>query len=436
MRFNRQHALGRFLAQRFSLAAYTQILTGSVVRLVLQAGYFGILVNALSLADYGVFASVLALSLILAGGGAFGFTAPLFRAATTRRRILGAYLTAFLVYVTGECAVLISCALAVYAVSFHAYLPLGSFLAILLSETVLWRITEMLNTVNIGLGRYRHGAMAGIIGSAGRLAAVLLFMGTGAGGLVRWTEFYITGNLLATSLGVLLLWPRSRLRWNGAILRRRLREAVAFWAINTLQTFQIEADKLIVLGLAGEHQAGVYALSMRVIELMLMPIKSFFPPYVKSLLRSRERFGNWRRSLAVEGGLAVVALLLFGGATLFLAIFPDVLGANIARAARWFENLPLVPVSRAMLDYHRELMFAAERLATYACVAFVLAGTRLAVIAAVLMTSASIDALVMPLNGLAVSLYAISASVVWGMVIRPPLSAWWKTRSPQLEDVG
>ena len=422
------------LIQRFSVAAYTQILTGSLVRLALQAGYFGVLVNALTLPDYGVFASVLALSLILAGGGTFGFTASLFRAATTRRRILGAYLSAFIAYAIAECALLISCGVVIYLFTFRSYLPLGAFLAIFVSETVFWRIIDVLNSVNIGMGKYRQGTLAGIIGSSGRFAAVLLFVALGKGGLARWAEFYLVGNAVATLISLAILWPRVRLRWHRFILQRRVREAVSFWAINTLQTFQIEADKLLVLGLAGEHQAGVYALSMRVIELILLPIKSFFPPYVQALLRSRDRFGNWRRSLAVEGGLSLVALGLFLGATLVLAIFPDILGANIARAAKWFENLPLVPMSRALLDYHREVMFAADRLLNYAFVAAALAATRLASIGAVLMLTASIDALILPLNLIAVVLYAISASVVWTLVIRPPLRLW--RMPPRTEDIG
>ena len=203
-----------------------------------------------------------------------------------------------------------------------------------------------------------------------------------------------------------------RLRWEGRILRRRLREAVSFWAINTLQTLQIEADKLIVLSLGGEQQAGIYALSMRVIELMLLPIKSFFPPYMQSLLRSRDRFGNWRRSLAVEASLAVVALSLFGGTVLFLTLFPHFLAPTWRGRVQWFRGLPLLPMSRALLDYHREVMFAAERLATYAIVAGVLAATRLATIGAILTVTASIDALVLPINGLALTLYLISATVV------------------------
>jgi O-antigen/teichoic acid export membrane protein len=412
------------LSKPFSIAAYTQILTGAGTRLVLQAAYFAVLVNALTLSDYGIFASVLALSLILAGGGTFGFTASLFRAATTRRRILGAYLSAFLVYSAAECGVLMLTGLVIYVATFRSYLPLGAFLAVLFSEMVLWRLLDALNVISNGLGRYRNNIVIGMLASGGRLAAIVLFVAMGGGTLTRWTGFYVSGNGAATVISLMLFWPRVRLRWEGRILRRRLREAVSFWAINTLQTLQIEADKLIVLSLAGDQQAGIYALSMRVVELLLLPIKSFFPPYVQALLRSRDRFGNWRRSLAVEGSLAAVALGLFGGTVLFLTLFPHLMGPNVARALQWFRGLPLLPISRALLDYHREVMFAAERLATYAIVAGLLAATRLATIGAILMTTASIDALIWPINGIAVTLYVMSASVVWGLVLRPTARRW------------
>ena len=412
----------RPLFQRSTLAAYAQILTGAASRLVLQAGYFALLVNTLSLPDYGVFASVLALSLILSGGGTFGFSASLFRAATTRRRILGAYLSAFLVYSAAECAVLLVAGAGLYLVTLRSYIAFPAFFAVLVSEMVLWRLIDALNVIGNGLGRYRNNIAVGLLASGGRLAAIILFAAAGKGDLARWTSFYVMGNLLATALALAIFWPRVRLRWHGTILARRTKESLAFWAINTLQTVQIEADKLIVLALAGERQAGIYALSMRVIELLLLPIKSFFPPYIQSLLASRDRFGDWRRSAGVEAALALTALSLFGGTVLFLTLFPDLLGPNVAHAARWFRGLPLLAMSRALLDYHREVMFAAERLTTYVIVAGLLAAIRLATIGGVLLVAASIEVLILPLNGVALALYLVSATVIWRLVLRPKVA--------------
>lgn len=422
------------VSQRFSVSAYAQILTGSLARLVLQAGYFALLVNALSLADYGVFASVLALSLILCGGGAFGFTAPLFRAATTRPRALGGYLGAFLAYAGFETAIIAGVGLGVHALVFSAYIGTASFLAILLSEALFWRLVDVLTVVNNGLGRYRHGAQAGIIGSLARLVALALFMAAGSRDLDLWALFYLAGNAGGVGIALILLWPRIRIRWMPAILMRRLREALAFFGINTLQTIQIEADKLLVLAFAGQEQAGIYALSMRVIELLLLPIKSFFPPYVQSLLRNRKRAADWRTSLHVEAALAGIALCLFGVTVGVLALVPNILGRNVAAAAEWFRFLPLVPVFRALLDYHREMMFAADRLATYGAVAALIAALRLLAIAAILSVSASIEALIWPLNGLALCLYGISAAAVWSLVIRPPFLR--RRVPPHVEDVG
>lgn len=422
------------MSQRFSVSAYAQILSGSLARLVLQACYFALLVNALSLADYGVFASVLALSLILSGGGAFGFTAPLFRAATTRSRVLGTYLGAFIAYAATETALVAALGLGIHALTFSSYIGTVSFMAILLSEALFWRLIDMLAVVNNGLGRYRQGAQAGIIGSLGRLVVLGLFMAGGARDLDRWALFYLAGNAASVAVAVALLWPRMRIRWSPAILLRRLREALAFLGINTLQTIQIEADKLLVLAFAGQEQAGIYALSMRVIELLLLPIKSFFPPYVQSLLRDRKRAADWRASLRVEAALAGLALVLFAITVGVLAALPNILGRNVAAAADWFRFLPLVPVFRALLDYHREVMFAADRLAVYSAIAALIAALRLLAIAAVLSVSSSIAALIWPLNGLALCLYGLSAAAVWSLVVRPPFLR--RRVPPHVEDVG
>ena len=407
---------------RSLLSAYAHILTGALLRLVLQGAYFAALVNALSLADYGVFASALALSLILSGGGTFGFTATMFRAATTRRRVLGSYLAAFLAYAAVEAGLLVAVGCGLWFAILGRYIPLPAFMAILLSESLFWRLGDMLNTLSIGLGHYRHGIAIGAIASGARLLAVLAFSISGDHGVATWSGFYVCGNALAAVACAALFWPRVRLRWTPIVLRRRLREAVSFWAINTLQTLQIEADKLIVLTLAGERQAGVYALSMRIIELLIVPLKSALPPYIKGLLRHPDPFADWRRSLAVETVIAGTAGGLFAAAAIALWLVPGLLGRNVAEASHWFAGLPLLPVSRALLEYHREVMFAAERLATYAMVSAVLATLRLTTVAGVLSLSGLIGALVLPLNVLAVVLFAISATVVWTQVIRPSVA--------------
>jgi hypothetical protein len=122
---------------RSALQAYLHVLGDSMGRLVLQGLYFALLVNALSLADYGVFASALAASIIIANVGAFGFTAPLFRGATTRRRLLPWYLGAFLAWTALVAPLSVGLATVFHMAVMDRYIGLTAFLAIAISEAIL-----------------------------------------------------------------------------------------------------------------------------------------------------------------------------------------------------------------------------------------------------------------------------------------------------------
>jgi hypothetical protein len=139
---------GGAAAARAVLQAYLQVLGGSMGRLLLQGLYFALLVNALSLADYGVFASALAASIIIANIGSFGFTAPLFRAATTRRRLLPWYLGAFLVWTAVVAPVSLGMATAFHMAVMERYIGLPAFLAIAISEALLWPVIDTLFVLN------------------------------------------------------------------------------------------------------------------------------------------------------------------------------------------------------------------------------------------------------------------------------------------------
>ena len=61
------------------------------------------------------------------------------------------------------------------------YIGLTAFLAIAISEAILWPLIDSIYVVNAGLGRYAHASGSTLFGSATRTAAALLF-GLGGGG--------------------------------------------------------------------------------------------------------------------------------------------------------------------------------------------------------------------------------------------------------------
>ncbi|MEY4706871.1 MAG: hypothetical protein RJB58_594 [Pseudomonadota bacterium] len=80
---------------RRAIENYCQLLAGTVSRVGLQAVYFFVLANTLSLSAMGIFASASAAGLMIASFSGLGFGSLAFRAAAGRPRLLGHYLGLF-----------------------------------------------------------------------------------------------------------------------------------------------------------------------------------------------------------------------------------------------------------------------------------------------------------------------------------------------------
>src|ERR1700744_1005257 len=85
-------AIGAFRAQ---FTNYLQVFAGTGARLGLQAVYFFILANTLSLRDMGLFASASSTGIMISCFSGFGFASLAFRASAGKRRTLGGYLAVF-----------------------------------------------------------------------------------------------------------------------------------------------------------------------------------------------------------------------------------------------------------------------------------------------------------------------------------------------------
>ena len=405
------------------LQAYLQVLSGSMGRLLLQALYFALLANALPLADYGVFASALAASVIIANLGAFGFTAPLFRAATTRRRLLPWYLGAFLVWTAVTLPASLGIAAVFHRMVMEPYIGLGAFLAIAVSEALLWPLIDTLFVVNAGLGRYAHASSSMVLGSGTRAAAALLFGLWGSGTVEGWAFAYLAANIVAVAACLVLFMPRLRPRWDARIIRGRVPEAISASVLNLVQSVQIEFDKLLILLLTNQAAAGTYALAMRVIQLTSTPVKSFFTIYAQTLLRRRAALRDFAQSLRVELAVVAVATGLFGGFVLIAGIYPAVLGPNIAGAYPFLAGLFLVPAMKTLVDYHRELFFSANRLAWCAGLSALLAVIKMGALAAIVAGGRPLESWALPLNLVFVALYAVSAALTWRLLFARPAAA-------------
>jgi O-antigen/teichoic acid export membrane protein len=348
------------LPDRATIFAYLTILSGSAGRLVISLVYFLIVANTLTLGEFGLFATASSTGLILSRLLAFGFISPLYRVATVKPRLLGAYLSGFAGLSFLSLPLIIAAAGGAYLLLFAERLAALPFAVIIVAEVLGWRLVEVVAIVNNGLRRFRQGALLVIIGSGLRTIAALLFAAFGHADLEIWAFAYCGATMASAVIALIAFLPAARWRFVRSLYPRRMADAVFAGAADIVFYVQSELDKLLVLGLAGERTAGLYAIALRVIDLTAMPVRSFNQMLVQKIMKERG-VGGFRRLAAYEAGIALVSVAGLVAVIIALKPFPNLLGRNVSEAAYLFAPMLLVPAFRNLVEYHAELLYARER---------------------------------------------------------------------------
>jgi O-antigen/teichoic acid export membrane protein len=346
---------------RASIAAYLTILSGSAGRLVISLVYFLIVANTLTLGEFGIFATASATGVILSRLLAFGFVSPVYRVATVKPRLLGAYLAGFAGLGLLSLPLIALAGWAAYALLFSGKVALLPFALIILAEVLGWRLVELVAIVNNGMRRFREAALLVIVGSGFRTLAALLFYVQGQTTLTVWAFAYLGATLLSALIAFLVFLPKVRWTFEPALYPRRMADALSAGAADILFYLQAELDKLLMLALAGDRVAGLYAIAMRVIDLTAMPVRSFNQMLVQKIMQERGLRGGLQRQALIEAGIAAVSIAGLVAIILLLALFPRALGNNVALASYLFLPMLLVPAFRNLVEYQAELLYARER---------------------------------------------------------------------------
>jgi O-antigen/teichoic acid export membrane protein len=401
---------------RAQFANYLQVFAGTGVRLGLQAVYFFILANTLSLHDMGVFASTSSTGIMIGCFSGFGFASLAFRASAGKRRTLGGYLAVFYASWLFALPLCLAASLPVFYFLFTSSLSLTAFILVILVETGLWRIVEMIHQVNNGLARYASASLAISFGSALRTAGAIAFAWSGEHDVETWARFYFAFNLAAMALAIAVYQPRVKLRWRSEIFFGRVRDALLFSVAYCASIAQNEIDKLVMLALADQRTVGIYAISTRIIDFTSVPIRSFYVLYSRKLIIEGYRRSQLGRSLGVEMLIALISTAGLATLLVTLAIWPDLLGHNVAVATQLFGVLLAVPAFKNLLEYHSELFFVYQHMTIRAVLATVLVGMKAAALALLLIHFDNIVAWGIWLNAVYFGLYVFSAASVYGAI--------------------
>lgn len=403
---------------RASIAAYLTILSGSAGRLVISLVYFLIVANTLTLGEFGIFATASATGVILSRLLAFGFVSPVYRVATVKPRLLGAYLAGFAGLGLASLPLILLAGWVAYALLFAGKVALLPFALIILAEVLGWRLVELVAIINNGMRRFREAALLVIIGSGLRTLAALLFYVQGQTTLTVWAFAYLGATLLSALLAFLVFMPKVRLAFVPTLYPRRMADALSAGAADILFYLQAELDKLLMLAFAGDRVAGLYAIAMRVIDLTAMPVRSFNQMLVQKIMQDRGLRGGAGRQVLVELAIAAVSIAGLVAIILLLALFPRALGNNVALASYLFLPMLLVPAFRNLVEYQAELLYARERTGSRVLLLCAIAALKAALISWVMTRHGADGSWAYWLNGVFGALYLLSTIFTYRLLGR------------------
>lgn len=403
-----------FIARHIRIVrGYIWALSGSAGRLVISLAYFVAIANALSIGDFGLFATASATGIVLSRITAMGFSSPLYRVATVKPRLIGCYSMGYLAALVLSLPLVAIAALVAYLLVFAADMSAGVFALFIIAETLFWRSVEIVMIVNNGMGRFARAAILVVIGSSMRAAAAVSFSLLGHTSLGLWGYYYLVANGLVMVIGLVLFYPRSSLRWRPALYLRRWRDSLSVAGAEILFYLQSELDKLLVLAIGGPVTAGIYAIIMRLVDLTALPIRTFNMMLVQTIMRSRETIASIKMRAMIEAGVAAVstAALLFFAA--FLTLYPTALGHNVAEAAPLLILVVAVPALRNLIEYQSELLYATGRTFVRVVNLALIGLAKAAMLAVLLRYFNTVEAWAPMLNAVFVVLYLLSLSLTY-----------------------
>lgn len=404
----------RFGLTRKRVADYSSLLGGQVGRLFFSLIYFVTLTRALSLGDFGIFATCSAIGIVLSRLAGFGFMSPLYRVSVTRPRLIGAYTSAYLVALLASLPLIFGIAWALYTLLYSSLITLPAFLLVIFAEVLMWRTLEMVIIVNNGLDKFLTGSLLAIGGVTAKALMALWFLINGGGELALWAGLYFATNGCIALFATTFFHPKQRLRWRPRAWAGRARDAVGVSAAEALFYIQSELDKVLVLALGGETIAGLYAIIMRLVDLTAMPLRALSTLLIQWIMRSRQAGKPTRHGLLVDLLVGFTSSAALAAAAIILWFIPGIIGDNIAMASAFLPLLLLVPAFRNTIEYHTELLYAHELMSIRVILLTYIGSLKALLLWALLGSTTDFATIALWLNGVFGALWLASALVTYG----------------------
>jgi len=396
---------------------YSSLLGGQVGRLFFSMLYFIALARALSLSDFGIFATSSSIGIVLSRLSGLGFISPLFRVATTKPSLLGVYTTGFLLASFLTLPFLLALTFGIHWAVYTDLIALPAFMLIVMAEVLFWRGLEAVIIVNNGLNKYTLGSSIGIAGVAMKAIAAAVFWYMGYTDIELWASTYFAILGVCLLMSAILFYPKQRLKWRPRAWAGRLRDALGVSAAECLFYIQSELDKVLVLILGGEMLAGIYAIVMRLVDLTAMPLRALSTMLTQWIMRQRQTGKFATTGLKLDALIGLVSVVSLIAIALLLSFAPNILGKNIAMGASFLWLLILVPAFRNAVELHTDLLYGHERMASRVWLLIYLTILKSSLLAILLNQTSDFATIAVWLNAVFAALYVVSALVVYKVVL-------------------
>lgn len=260
------------------------------LRLVVQAGTLLLVARMLGTQQFGAFAGVASLAVILGTLSGFGIHLVLLREVARdprqREEVFPYAVPTTLLFGSVLLAIyLLICTLMLH----EASVPFGALLVIGASETILQPLFSLPATEHLALGRISRSQLLMTLPLALRLlAAIAIFTIHPADPLISYAYGYLFASLIALALVTLTMpapWPRPA-AWRLPVIAE-LRDAAGYAVINLTKSSPTELDKTLAIKLLPLASAGIYAAGTRVIGAMTLPVIAMMLSALPRLFRGR-----------------------------------------------------------------------------------------------------------------------------------------------------
>lgn len=252
---------------------------GNILRAVIQALYFFLLAREIGAYDFGVFTLILAVIAIISPweGGGLGSIYLMKRSRgiwndRDAQEIILWYL-------------IIGVFLSIFSAMIQSLfiLDIQSIFLLLfcISELIFFSLSSLFNLHFQSIGKFYYISIVNVIYGFFRLSGLAIFLSFSTDlSIEMWSIVYLISSFLAFLISLILFFStvvRTKIRMDLALNKyKELTVAFHFSFSRFTASINGEADKLLISKFVSVEASGIYGLAMRVINMINMPLLSFF----------------------------------------------------------------------------------------------------------------------------------------------------------------